>query len=279
FSLTAGGSLPLWLGFAAAGIGMFLSLFARRLLIIRTSDGARTVLPAGSDEIAAQLVLRIRQAIEAAGVASSPALLPHIAQSEQPGIPVRTAPPQALPQHPAQIAAAPARREPYANGHARTGLPATNMPESLPFGDPGHAPRQTTMPLGQHAAAPGRLQTAPPERRFQMAPPAQSEPIGQLTAREPLALPATGAPTGPPRDDAPHDLATLIDHVRRADVQHKEALLDLLRVVDDYYRGKASREDAVAHWRSFADYVIQYLSDVDGLIAHTERFGRHMLAR
>jgi hypothetical protein len=70
-----------------------------------------------------------------------------------------------------------------------------------------------------------------------------------------------------------------MEHVRRADVQHKEALLDLLRVVDDHYRGRASREDALAHWRSFADYVVQYLSDVDGLIAHTERFGRHMVGR
>ena len=71
----------------------------------------------------------------------------------------------------------------------------------------------------------------------------------------------------------------LMDLVRRADVQHKEALLDLLKVVEDHYRGRASREDAIAHWRSFADYVVQYLGDVDGLIAHSERFGRYMLAR
>ena len=107
------------------------------------------------------------------------------------------------------------------------------------------------------------------------APPHLGQAMG--AGAQPMALPASALPT--PRDEAAHDLAGLMEHVRRADVQHKEALLEMLKVVEDYYRGRASREDAVAHWRSFADYTVQYLGDVDGLLVLTERFGRHMLLR
>jgi hypothetical protein len=73
------------------------------------------------------------------------------------------------------------------------------------------------------------------------------------------------------------DLALLIQVVERANVQHKDALIDLLRVVEDHKRGGAtSREDARAHWQSFAEYVQQYLGNIDGLADATQRFGQVM---
>lgn len=286
FKLQTGGSLPLWIGFAAAGIGLFLSLFARRMLVIRTSDGARTVIPSADEETASALILRIRQAMEAAGGPATPAQPQVVPAMLAPPehtqtLPVRTGPPLGLPQHPLQPAARsqpaadatsphtiPAGRtgDGYVNGHGGRGFPGQGAPEGVPLREQaslaqrlGGAPQQQLPTFGSlserraGAVEAGHQQGAP---------------------REPLAL-----PTGAPRDDGPHDLAALMEHVRRSDVQHKEALLDLLRVVEDFHRGRASRDDAIAHWRSFADYVVQYLSDVDGLIAHTERFGRHMLAR
>ncbi|MGE0700907.1 MAG: hypothetical protein AB7O57_17550 [Hyphomicrobiaceae bacterium] len=293
FALKGGGSLPLWIGFALIGIGLFLVLFARRQLIVRTSDGARITLPAATEEAAAALVLKIKHAMEMAGPPFPSSGMPHAAATAQalpaadlPALAPRTGAPIGLPHQGAA---------PMTRGHptAEISQPHTG-PVTRPYAN-GHAPRTGfTVPEGQQgldAAAVARLRSGAahlPAHAHQ--PPLQighpgdvraspvAETMQPAIAREPVALPAT-SPTGPPREDPARDLAALIDHVRRADVQHKEALLDLLRVVDDYYRGRAGREDAIAHWRSFADYVVQYLGDVDGLIAHTERFGRHMLVR
>jgi hypothetical protein len=160
--------------------------------------------------------------------------------------------------------------EGYTNGHAgRSAFSQAGGADGVPLGDSAsQSPRRAATGPHQLTQSAGMA-----ERRATV-----SDPFQQPAAREPLSLPAT-MPAGHARDDGQHDLAALMEHVRRADVQHKEALLDLLRVVEDYYRGRATREDAVAHWRSFADYVVQYLSDVDGLIAYTERFGRHMMSR
>lgn len=334
FVLTGGGSLPLWLGFVAAGIGLFLSLYARRQLIIRTVDGVGTVLPAESDEAGAAIVLKIRQAMEAAAAASrapassmtsypaplssqatplSAGPVPALGTGEM--APPRTGQPLGLPpaaQQSITRSAPPAettsphtlptgrRIEPYVNGHAGRGGP------SAPPGSGPDAPGHDANPSAQ------RRQMTSPAHTFQGANEAQRHagaglggPLGhqegaahgsqsghqgsgpqashQPPAREPLALPTT-LPAGmlaaaASRDDGGRDLALLVEHVKNADVQHKDALLDLLRVIEDHYRGRASREDAVAHWRSFADYVVQYLGEVDGLIAHTERFGRYMLPR
>ncbi len=338
FVLTGGGSLPLWLGFVAAGIGLFLSLYARRQLIIRTVDGVSTVLPAESDEAGAAIVLKIRQAMETAATASRGAASPvalhtgpashatPLSASPAPALGIgdlstpRTAQPLGLP--PAQQAvtrAAPSaetttphtvptgrRIEPYVNGHAARG--ATGAPPAIGPEPAGHEPnplaqrRQMTSPAhafqGTNEAnrhpgpGPGGLGPAEPATPHAIHPQVQASqgshaPQGnqaaQSQAREPLALPST-LPAGmlaaaAARDDGGRDLALLVEHVKNANVQHKDALLDLLRVIEDHYRGRASREDAVAHWRSFADYVVQYLGEVDGLIAHTERFGRHMLPR
>lgn len=286
FKLQSGGSLPLWIGFGAAGVGLFLSLFARRNLLIRTSDGVRIVLPASDDDTANALLRQLRHAMESAGPPSlyalSQAAAPTLGAPEHGG--QKLGAPLSLPQH--SQASLPrgslqsdvgssqsttARpTEGYTNGHAVRGAFAHGSgADTLSPSESGpHNQRRPTQ--GQHHSLHG---VGIAERRA-----VTGDPFQQPAMREPLSLPST-LPIGQNRDDAYHDLAMLMEHVRRADVQHKEALLDLLRVIDDYYRGRASREDALAHWRSFADYVVQYLSDVDGLIGHTERFGRHMLGR
>jgi hypothetical protein len=293
FKLQSGGSLPLWLGFGAAGIGLFLLLYARRVLMICTSDGGRVELPTSTDEAAAAVILRIRHAMEElgsptssrAGASATPALQgtggshPAVPWSGAPsGLPQQLPSGQARPQLTAEPGASQTvpvgrRGEPYANGHAGRGAFGSGgaLAEGIPTGDPaaGAYRRAGGAPVSQQVPA----TSSGGDRRALGA-----EAMPQTAGREPLALPSM-MPAGLARDDGSQELIALVEHVRRADVQHKDALLDLLKVVEDSYRGRASREDAVAHWRSFADYVVQYLGDVDGLIAHTERFGRYMVAR
>lgn len=304
FALQAGGSLPLWIGFAALGISIFLLLYVRRVLSVQTSDGRRVELATASETAATDFILRMRHAMELAGgaaVAYRQGLPPSTVQST--GDPTvlsqRMAPssgqarPDTMaagmaagpPSHSMQAESEPASAKTmpagrhgggYANGHAGgkgLGSGAAQTEASSITDQALQAYRRAgsgtaSSKIREQSASAGT------ERRLAAGP----EATTPATGSDPLSLPAT-LPPGFARDDGAQDLHALMEHVRRADVQHKEALLDLLRVVEDHYRGRASREDAVAHWRSFADYVVQYLSDVDGLIAHTERFGRHMLGR
>lgn len=272
FELQSGGSLPLWLGFGAVGIGLFLLLYARRVLLIRTSDGGRVELAASSDEAAAALMLRVRNAMEAGsglGVGHVPQGTQQahgsadVAGSAHAVLPVATQhhqSPTIRPQVSSDAADTIRRAESYTNGHTGRGaFGGAVPPEGIPTGEV-----ETTAYQRAGSSTASHASTGAIARRQQSS--------------EPLALPST-IPAGLPRDDGSQELAALMEHVRRSDVQHKEALLDLLRVVEDHYRGRASREDAIAHWRSFADYVVQYLGSVDGLIGRTERFGRHMLGR
>lgn len=295
FAVKSGGSLPLWLGFAAAGIGLFLSLFGRRLLVIRTVDGARTLLPASDDIASAAIVSRIRDAMEAAG---APAVIERAraqplaigAAAPDAAIAVRTGGERSLPASapPAQIASQPAYAQPLggarrqAEGHAN-GY-GGNSGYSNGSGTNGSGEPAAGVAARRATTQPAATQRGPQELRGHQEIPAMQAgaALHQRSALpntyvEPAAVPA--AAPAPQRDDGSPELQSLMEHVRHADVQHKDALLDLLRVVDEHFRGRASREDAVAHWRSFADYVMQYLADVDGMMAHTERFGRHMLAR
>lgn len=295
FALSRGGSLALWVGFAATGIGIFLALYARRLLVLRTSDGVRLTVPTDSEESAAAFLARIREAMEAGrdgSAASVPQQLPAQPAAgfgETPALAPRSSTPLGLPHAgsqpivragsdqytgPSQTMPLGRRLEGYANGHAgpqgRAGFPSAGLGnDGAGAGDGGlSAQRRSAGPQASPFQLPGGVAHAA------TAPDAGHAPA----LREPLSLPSTSPPLQA-RDEGPRDLSLLMEHVRRADVQHKEALLDLLRVVEEHYRGRASREDAMAHWHSFADYVGQYLGDVDGLLAHTERFGRHMLVR
>jgi hypothetical protein len=298
FAPVAGGSVALWVAFAALGVGLFLLLYVRRVLSIQTSDGRRVELSAASDATAADLIQRVRHAMEAGGGAfayrsgSAPSAVQggsEAAAMSQRGAPSSGQSPQDAAGQTLSSSTLPASWEQsgsrtvpagrhgggYANGHA-----GGKGPGGSPTSESGSITEQAVQAY-RRAGGGG---TASPKQREQPTAGASERRLtgpetGASTAGgEPFALPAT-LPSGFVRDDGAQDLHALMEHVRRADVQHKEALLDLLRVVDDHYRGRASREDALAHWRSFADYVVQYLSDVDGLIAHTERFGRHMVGR
>lgn len=268
FKLQTGGSLPLWLGFAAIGIGLFLVLYARRILLIRTSDGGRVELPASTEEAAVALVHRLLEAMEMA----RPTAPTTVALETTEATAGRGSSPLALPQQPMQGV-----RPQFGEG---------GIPQTVPLGrrPDGSVARGGVVAIPSEGGTtadgfPGgyRLAGMEQQQAVQIGLAAErrgpTDPVQQTALREAVVLPGSG----PGRHEGAHDLAALMDHVRRADLQHKEALLDLLRVVEDHYRGRASRDDAIAHWRSFADYVVQYLGDVDGLLAHTERFGRHML--
>ncbi|MGE0512430.1 MAG: DUF6232 family protein [Hyphomicrobiaceae bacterium] len=297
FALQSAGSLPLWVAFVALGVSLFLLLYVRRVLSIQTSDGRRAELSSVSEEAATDVILRIRHAMEAAdgmSVAHKPAHGPAAVQSGAEGTPpAHRATPAGQPHHdtgaagrsplssPAAGDLAGTRTVPagrhggaYANGHA--GGSALSSGAAVPEGG-----SITDQAVQAYRRAGGG--TAPPQQKEQSAAPERRltgpETAGAAAAgRDPLSGTAA-LPPGFARADGAQDLHAVMEHVRRSDVQHKEALLDLLRVVEDHYRGRASRDDALAHWRSFADYAVQYLGDVDGLIAHTERFGRHMIGR
>jgi hypothetical protein len=88
------------------------------------------------------------------------------------------------------------------------------------------------------------------------------------TAFAPQAVPPLPA-------ESPHDLDSLVDLVARSSVQHRDTLLQLLRVVDDHVKGgRTGRDDALAHWKSFSDYAKGYLGDVQGLLPLTDRVQR-----
>jgi hypothetical protein len=300
FTLSRAGSPMLWVAFAAAGIGLFLTVFARRFLIVRTVDGARSNLPAGDEEAATEVIGRIRAAIEAG--AGAPMVAGHVPGLEAgQGSPLsigvdratRTGPPQrSLPpasQGSGQVRGLPSpdprmagagqtqpigqsrRPDGYVNGHGGThGDPAHGQPDG---GDHRRQLSEYVPPrgAGEHSLPPhdtGPLQMDHGERGQR----------GPMAPRDLYGSPPVSSNL-PHREDPAQDLRRLIEHVRLANVQHKEALLELLKVVDDHYLGRASREDALAHWRSFADYVAQYLGNVEGLLPLTERFGHHMLTR
>ncbi len=291
FALKSGGSLQLWLGFGAAGIGLFLTLYARSQLVIRTADGARTLLPSSDETASAAVVGRIRDAMEAAGAPAwvergkdQPQALgisvPDAGPASRTGgerRPVATATPAQITNQAAYtqpLGGARRSAEVQANGHSGQGGYVNGTSRT----DAGVSAEQAGGLNRRAATQPVAAQRGPQDLPGLQTGGALQPRSTQAanTYAEPFALPATPASQ---RDDGSGELQALMEHVRRADVQHKDALLGLLGVVDDHYRGRASREDAVAHWRSFADYVMQYLADVDGMMAHTERVGRHMLAR
>lgn len=314
FAIKASGSPVLWGAFALAGIGIFMAVYARRQLVVRTVDGTRTVLQATSEQAAAAIVARIREGIEGLAYPAHAAdtRLAHQPPRETPAIaapPAESADhtggaihhpggltPFTPPQHSApnkdlrpatqrsiEEAAANYRPEGYVNGHGGGHSHDDHAPEigtpitRRPFGDYVPPRSQGIRGLsGQPGVPPFTASRAAQQEAREARPD---------TGREPLAIPQTAPRQLPQFDEAPiaddpaADLHALIEHVRRADVQHKEALLDLLRVVDEHYRGRASREDAIAHWRSFSDYVAQYLGGIDGLVPLADQFARHMQPR
>ena len=108
--------------------------------------------------------------------------------------------------------------------------------------------------------------------------PTGAQPASGLSGMQGRPVAAPASLTLSPPDNGLGDLLALIRIVERADVQHKQALLDLLRVVESWRKGAGtSREDAMAHWQSFADYVQQYLGSIDGLPEATQRASRGLV--
>lgn len=96
---------------------------------------------------------------------------------------------------------------------------------------------------------------------------------GPQARRDPISVPYQPVAT----DSGLGDLRNLMRFITLGSLQHKEALLDLLRVVEDHkLGGPTTREDADAHWQSFAEYVQEYLTSYDGLPELTARTGRHL---
>lgn len=167
-------------------------------------------------------------------------------------------------------------------------------PEPGPAGLPAHA---LPMPAGQPRAPQG----PPAGMPLNGALPAQAhagQPNWQPHHVAPSRGPAPGAPAHGGHEGGPalgslavavsramphapgRDLATLIEFVARSDIQHRDTLIELLKVVEDHEAGgRTSREDARAHWQSFADYVGKYLGTVDGLPQLTERAGASLGGR
>ena len=281
-ALQSGGSTLIWSALVVMGLGIFGLVYQKRTLIIRLADGSKIGLAAGSDEFLQRVLSCIGEAIrlgsDRAASDRDPAkrwraVIDMRAQTLEMGdgaiiqpSPVHTpSTPAAFPEsgfmpidpaaHPDEIVKDLARKwttPPYRNGHA-----APNDPTSawlLPAGS-AYSPSQSGGSALQPAATDAHLAGASTPRT------APVRDIAVRPAREP--------------QNAMRDFQTLLDLVRRSDLQHKTALLELLAVVEDYLKGGGTvQEDAVAHWRSFADYVHQYLTDIEGLVPLTERVGR-----
>lgn len=291
-AIRSGGSRMLWIACIAAGFGIFAIVLPRRQLVIALSDGAKIRFSGGRSEFLGDVVRHLRAAIEAdqtkhprivvdlaAGtieMADAPAAAPPtdrhstVPAAHAPGHATHVAPGHMVAATPGRMVAlphertAPAERTqpPYRNGHANANGsgPAHAAAEALiarPFGaTPG-------APLPQHYGY------APQQTYGMPGPGSSSGPAAVGAGYGPAAYPGSAS------QHPAHDLDAVMQIIHRSDLQHKAALLELLRVAEDHLRGGATRrDDAVAHWRSFADYVHQYLTGIDGLVTATDRAGR-----
>lgn len=299
--LLKGGSTPLWLALVAVGIGIFAQIYQRRGLVISLSDRTQIPLEANREDFCQNLLTRFSEAIKARPDAPLHYVVDVGAQtieiasdSDGPPFPGTTA---VLPAAPPQDRRPPDARlpgSPPANWSQAAGKPPAAMPlpherppaSDMPFSSANPlrpaagAPTGAAPPLGQ-ASRPPNGGAATAEWSQQSAKPARPTYVnGNGNGHTPPATGVLRPLTPTPLSNPAQDIDQLMELVRRADVQHKDALLNLLGVVDDYVKGGATmQEDAVEHWQSFASYVHQYLADVDGLVPLTERAGRRFEQR
>ena len=264
-ALPATGSVAVWAACGAAAVGIFMLAYARRSLLIATSDGARLLLPAGDAQFAAAVTGCIRDAIEAG---------PNALTTFQIDIAARSI--ETLPLHDAALGS------PAVTPASSAENAATRRPSAVVAAKPAGLPSMASAANGTTNGA--RAPLSAPLITRQSDPLAARSPTTNATLTSPSAKPAdlaarlaTSAANLYPnaRGDGLRDLTALMNWVSRSDVQHKEALLDLLRVVEDHEKGgSVTRADAQAHWRSFADYVQQYLGSLHELPDLTRRAGR-----
>ncbi|MGI9525065.1 MAG: MFS transporter [Hyphomicrobiaceae bacterium] len=148
-------------------------------------------------------------------------------------------------------------------------------------GDSYHATCAYIAKIGQaiNSAAAARDPTyssfAPSEGQMIEVPgPKQSD----LTIGPSVVPSMTDRPVDHASDRMVNRLYALMSSVDRSDVAHKSELLHLLEVVVSYHSGSTTRDNAIAHWRSFADYVRQYLSDQELLLSQIDSLDREMRA-
>ena len=263
-ALPANGSVAVWAACGAAALGIFMVAYARRSLLIATSDGARLLLPAGDASFAAAFTGCVRDAIEAG---------PNALGKFQIDISARTI--ERLPLHDAALLGRAATA-------ASTDDIAARRPSTLATAKPASALSGTATANGLTNGARAPLGAPLITRQSEPLPThgATTNTVTSNSTAKPADLAArlaTSAANLYPniRGDGLRDLTALMTWVSRSDVQHKDALLDLLRVVEDHEKGgSVTREDAQAHWRSFADYVQQYLGSMQELPDLTRRAGR-----
>lgn len=286
FVLPATGSVAVWAACGAAAVGIFSLAYARRSLLIATADGTRLLLPAGDAKFAESVTACIRDAIEAG---------PNASVKYQIDIAARNIETVSLHEAvPGAGAAAHATIGDVGAGGRHAAM-ASQRPMGLPSAAIGHAalkngarvPLSSSLatrqsdPFGATSGSAGsdRDIVRRPDASLERATPlngvsASSAKPADLASR--LATSAAGLYPNS-RGDGLRDLTSLMSWVGRSDVQHKEALLDLLRVVEEHEKGgSVSRDDAQAHWRSFADYVQQYLGNMNELPDLTRRTGRSL---
>ena len=253
-ALPTNGSVAVWAACGAAAVGIFMLAYARRSLLIATADGARLLLPAGDAQFAAAFTGCIRDAIEAGPDALAKFQIDIAARSIE-TLPLRDAALAARAAIPASADDIAVARRPSAAATSTTGM--TNG---------ARAPLSTPLITRQSDPLPGRSAATNASLTSTSTKPADL--ASRLATSAANLYPNT-------RGDGLRDLTVLMSWVSRSDVQHKEALLDLLRVVEDHEKGgSVSRDDAQAHWRSFADYVQQYLGSMHELPDLTRRAGR-----
>lgn len=311
FTAVGKGSVKIWAACVAAGLGTFSLIYAQRCLAIAVASGGPVLLRIANQPFADQLLAELRRAIAhrpgtplhvvadlvnekiLATDADDPhaghrGAMPYGQAGPHPSGPPYG--PYGVPQPSALEPMAPAAHgngaypqpPPHVNG---AGWPPLASPVTL------EPPRQNGYPM------------APPHAQPQQRPPvngtyanghgpslapngaANGVPYGAprgaqppLNGGGPMAYP--GPLTAGPRPGAVagnRDLAALIETIATSGIEHKEALLELLRVVEDHeLGGRTSREDALSHWQSFAEYAGQYLSGVDRVPALTAQVGRSM---
>lgn len=301
-ALAKTGSTRLWFAFVGAGLGIFAQVYQRRGLEIRLADGSRIDIPSNRDDFLQSVVTRIGEAMRAPDTD-----LHYAVDVKAQTIQIHSAAETATSQVTDKFAR-PLDLWPMPQVANTWPVPAAALPhDAAPHNLPLRAGRsQTDLIPGEfgHAelngaaapAASGRVSDSASKdaraSRFEARPLPHTAPTAQ-PATQPVRngngasyganghAPAMangaahGRAAGQPAQPVMRDLDVLIDFVRRTELQHKDALLNLLTVVDDYAKGGATHQtDAIEHWQSFLSYVHQYLGDVDGLLPLTDRAGR-----
>ncbi len=277
-SVQAGGSLRLWGAFLAIGMGLFGIIFARRLLLIRTADGAHHSLVSADAEELETTMAAIRTAmLDGAARSRTP---PDEHRFDEPRRTLRPMSGELLSKVASSNSAAPATssRHPARSERSVTGESSgAGSVRSAVNGANG----ATLSPVAGRNAGSPTAQAMPSDRGSGEAGSTSARASNGSAAVTPSLRPAghhlRAAEAGAPRKDRAAEIERLVSFIREAQVPHFDALVALLDVPKHHFLdGRFGREDAVAHWQSFRTYVFDYLSAIDGLPALTREIERRI---